>query len=133
MESLKSLLKLALLSEQNLDRVCDPADLIRFMLCECVDKYVPLGAWPVGQAPFLMGFITLFGVVGSGGLPVPSHCFSVSRFDLLYVHATAGYQNNASTDHKDRTDDVEDCGTDATSGRKLSTCLVDHFNTTRYI
>ena len=43
---------------------------------------------------------------------------------LLYVHTTAGYQNNASTDQKDSTDDVEDCGTDATSGGKNSTFLV---------
>ena len=44
MESLKSLLKLALLSEPNLDWVCDPADLFRFMLCDCVGKYVSPGS-----------------------------------------------------------------------------------------
>ena len=57
MESLKSLLKLALLSEQSLDRVCVPVDLFRFMLCDCVGKYVPRGAWPDGQAPVLLGFV----------------------------------------------------------------------------
>ena len=43
---------------------------------------------------------------------------------LVSIHATASYQNNASTDYKDCTDDVEDCGTDATGGRKLCTRLV---------
>lgn len=43
---------------------------------------------------------------------------------LVSVHATSGYQNNASTDHKDSTDDVEDCGTHATSGRKDGTGVV---------
>ena len=57
-------------------------------------------------------------------MPVPDLCFSIGRFDLLNVHATSGYQNNASTDYKDCTDDVEDCGTDATGGRKFRTRLV---------
>lgn len=52
MESLKSLLKLALLWELNLERVCDPVVLFRFILCDPVGKYVPPGAWPDGQAPF---------------------------------------------------------------------------------
>ena len=43
---------------------------------------------------------------------------------LVSIHATASYQNNASTDYKDCTDDVEDCGTDATSGRKNGTLVV---------
>ena len=74
------------------------------------------------RLPFYWG--SLLNLVWSG--QVECLCFSVDRFDLLYVHATSGYQNNASTDYKDSTDDVEDCGTDATGGRKLCTGLVDY-------
>ena len=126
MESLKSLLKLALLSEQSLDRVCDPQFSFRFMLCDCVGNYVPRGARPDGQAPVMLGFISYLVVVWPSGSHVPDHCFCVRRFDLLNVHATAGYQNNASPDHKDCTDDVEDCGTDATSGRKNGTGFIGY-------
>ena len=43
---------------------------------------------------------------------------------LVSIHATASYQNHTSTNHKDSTDDVEDCGTDATGGRKNGTLVV---------
>ena len=42
----------------------------------------------------------------------------------LRIHSSAGDQDDTSADDKDRTDYVEDCGTDTTSGRKLSACLV---------
>ena len=45
---------------------------------------------------------------------------------LLNIHATAGYQNNASANHKDRTDEVENCCTHTTGGRKNSTSLVNN-------
>ena len=83
----------------------------------------PLGAETMASAPFLLGSIFI-GVVRSGGMPVPDHCFCVGRFNLLYIHATAGYQNNACADHKDCTDDVEDRGTDATGGGKLCARII---------
>ena len=46
-----------MLSEPNMDLVYDPVDLFRFMLCDCVGNYVPLGAWPDGQAPVMLGFV----------------------------------------------------------------------------
>lgn len=46
---------LFLLWEPSLDRVCDPVVLFRFILCDPVGKYVPLGAWPDDQAPVLLG------------------------------------------------------------------------------
>ena len=117
-----------MLSEQNVDQVWNPTYLFRFMLCDCVGKCDPRGAWPVGQAPNTLGFICYFSMVESGRLPNLNHCFSTSRFDLLYVHATSGYQNYASADYKDCTDDVEDCGTDATGGRKLCTRVILNFD-----
>jgi len=61
-------------------------------------------------------------------LPVCLNLIQLSSLQcrLVSAHATASHQDNASTDYKDCTDDVEDCGTNATSARKSSACKVDN-------
>ena len=54
-------------------------------------------------------------------------------FRLLCIHPSSCNQDDSSTDNKDGTDNVEDCGTDATSGRKGCACLVFNFKAARLI
>ena len=54
-------------------------------------------------------------------------CFFISpKRNSLFVsiHALLCNKKDTCADYKDCTDYVEDCGTHATGGRKLGTCLV---------
>ena len=47
---------------------------------------------------------------------------------MLSFNTLSGYEDHASADYENRTDQIEECGTHAACGWELSTCIIYYGN-----